>query len=480
VTACELRDAGLARRYLLQGLWLQRARPPAAQAVRPALEWALEIAAGGRPLPPVGFVADLGHTALGADPAAPAGPEPLAAAGLPAGLARTYEDHVLGKVYGDGTFERAAAALRRFRGRERARGLAFLIDQFRQRAEVGGVHLSPALLKGLLAEPGEQLLAEGWESLGQDGLLPLLPELYESLIAGTRRLAEVLGPEDVFELEHGTALDELGQRVALRQVLQMADRLESALPRHRPRPRGARREVPTRILEEDTYPVGGFASIATRGSVESLLHSQLAYMEDQERPDLFDVKFLRDELLYYARDENQFLRRRRTFVLAFFPDLAGARFKDAELPCQRIVLLLALVVAAVRRLAEWLSADALGFDLLFVADAEPGPLAPERALLQTLLREPIARGSVLLGGAASAAAADRHCALAARRSLVHALSLAAADRPLEAEGAEVTRLRLDGPRPAFACPDGPVALAEAEGPVEAWATALEALLRRWV
>ena len=30
-----------------------------------------------------------------------------------------------------------------------------------------------------------------------------------------------------------------------------------------------------------------------------------------ERPDLFDIKFLRDELLYYARDENRFLRRRQ-------------------------------------------------------------------------------------------------------------------------------------------------------------------------
>ena len=41
------------------------------------------------------------------------------------------------------------------------------------------------------------------------------------------------------------------------------------------------------------------------------------------------MKFLRDELLYYSRDENQFLRRRRTFVFALFPDLVDARFKDA-------------------------------------------------------------------------------------------------------------------------------------------------------
>ena len=156
----------------------------------------------------------------------------------------------------------------------------------------------------------------------------------------------MLGPEDVFELEHGTALAAFGQRVALRQVLRAAAEFEADLPRAPAAPPARRQEVPTRVLDEDTYPVGGFSSISTRGSVESLLHSQLAYMEPDDRPDLFDIKFLRDELLYYSRDENQFLRRRRTFVFALYPDLCHARFKDAELPCQRIVLLLALLVAA--------------------------------------------------------------------------------------------------------------------------------------
>ena len=144
----------------------------------------------------------------------------------------------------------------------------------------------------------------------------------------------MLAPEDVFELEHGTALAELGQRVALRQVLQAARRFEDALPARRVRPFAGRQEVPTHVLDEDTYPVGGFASISNRGSIESLLHSQLAYMEPESaaRPDLFDVKFLRDELLYYSRDENQFLRRRRTFVIVLAPDLVQARFKDADLP----------------------------------------------------------------------------------------------------------------------------------------------------
>src|ERR1700676_1675885 len=99
-----------------------------------------------------------------------------------------------------------------------------------------------------------------------------------------------------------------------------------------------------------------------------------------ERPDLFDVKFLRDELLYYSRDENQFLRRRRAFVFALYPDLTATRFKDPDLPYQRGVLLLALLTTAVRKLSEWLSTDALTFEVLFIGEGEDEPLAAERAL----------------------------------------------------------------------------------------------------
>src|SRR4051794_36271504 len=340
----ELRDLDAARQFVVQGLWLQRVTPPAAAGVRPALAWALEVAAGGQPLPPVGFVADLGHVLLGSDRDARPHRDAAGQPGLPGGLARTYEDLVLGKVYADWTVERAGDALRRYQGRDRARGVAFVVNQFRERAGFGGVLLSPAVLKALLDAPADEILSRGWDSLGR-GVQPLLVELYEGLIAAARRTAEVLGPEDVFELEHGTALHDLGQRLALRQVLQAANGLEAALPKHRVKPLARRMEVPTRILDEDTYPVGGFTSISTRGSVESLLHSQLAYMEpeDAERPDLFDIKFLRDELLYYSRDENQFLRRRRTFVFVLGPDLIATRFKDSDLPYQRGVLMLALV-----------------------------------------------------------------------------------------------------------------------------------------
>ena len=336
--------------------------------------------------------------------------------GWPARLARRYEDIVLGKLDADGSIARASDALSRYRGRDRDRGLAFVLDQLRRRAGLGGVLLNPAALKAALEVAPDELLATGWDSLDRDGPMPVLPALYEGWVAAVRDMHDALGPEDVFELEHGTALAAFSQRVGLRQVLQAAAEFEAVVATERPRAYARRHDVATRILDEDTYPVGGFSSISTRGSIESLLHSQLAYMEPGERPDLFDIKFVRDELLYYARDENQFFRRRRTFVFALYPDLALARVKDVELPRQRVVLALGLLVALLHRLTEWLSDEAIVFEFLFIRQGEAEPMAAERALMEMVLREAIANGTAVTDTVAEDQLASR-CVARARRSL---------------------------------------------------------------
>lgn len=481
MSTLELRDLEQARRFLLHGLWLQRVMPIGPTTVAPALEWVLEIAACGYPLPPVGFVADIGHLALGQEAGVRPSRDSIGSGAFPAGLARTYEDHVLGKIYADFHFERAADALRGYQGRDRARGLAFLVNQMRERWGFPGVHLSPGVVKGLGELAAEEALARGWESLSRDGLLPLLPELYQALIAATRRSADVLGPEDVFELEHRTALAELGQRVALRQVLQAADRLQTALPHHRVRPLAGRKEVPTRVLDEDTYPVGGYASLANRGSMESLLHSQLAYMEDKDRPDLFDIKYLRDELLYYARDENQFLRRRRTLVFALLPDLVRTRFKDAELPWQRCVLWLGLLVAAVRRLTEWLTEDSLLFEFCIVDQDKPDILAQEQELLEMVLREQIANGTVRLVRLPGTRELEELCRRRAQRSLCQCLVVTAEDNePFRSQDTIVNRLRISGAWPVLEADDDASPIPAGEEPMESWSAALERLLQVWV
>ncbi len=474
----ELRDLDVAKRYVLEGLWLQRAVKPSAATVRATLEWAMEVASSGHPLPPIGFIADVGHVALGAD-AEHRLKDSLHVPGWPPHLARTYEDHVLGKFYADWMFERAGDALRKYQGKDRTKGLAYVINQIRDRAGTGGVMLPPAVIRGLLTTNPDEVLASGWDGLMRDGPLNLQLQLYEELAAAGRRMNEVLAKEDIDALEDKSALGDMGQYVALRQIRQTTAKIETLLPARPVKPLLGRKEVPTRVHDEDQYPVGGYTSLANRGSVESLLHSQLAYMEN-ESPDLFDIKFVRDELFYYSRDENQFLRRRRAFVFVLFPDLLAARFKDPELSHQRIVMLQSAVLALIRRLTEWLSTDAIRFEVLFVQDGQKKPLAEEATLTELLLREPIERGDAVVEWLPDKAAVVAQLNRLARQAQVHCLAAATEPFEMEMENVVVTELVVGGPRPEIGDGDGVVAELEGEDALDVWQETVLRVLQLWV
>ncbi len=474
----EIRDLDEAKRYILDGLWLQRAVKPNAKNVKLILEWAMEIASGGNPLPPVGFVADVGIVAFGID-ADQRAKEPVAVPRWPAALSRSYEDHVLGKLYSDWTFERAGDALRKYKDTDRVRGLAYVVNQIRERAGIPGVMLPPAVIRALSTTNPEDVLNNSINGLEDRGPMPLLVQLYEALVSAGRRMAEVLAPEDVIAIEQGTALADMGQYVSHRQVLQITAKLESRLPARPVKPLVGRKEVPTRVLDEDQYPVGGYTSISTRGSIESLLHSQLAYMEN-ESPDLFDMKFVRDELFYYSRDENQFLRRRRAFVFAVFPDVVAARFKEPELPCQRIVLVQSMILALVRKLTDWLSTDAIRFELIFVQDGLKNPLEDEAALLKILLREHIERGDAEVMELPDRDAVVKRLQRLTRTAQVHCLAVATEPFEMDLDTVVVTEMIVPGPRPELGGGDGTVAALDGEDAFDVWQESLLRILQLWV
>lgn len=495
----ELRDLDAARRYILEGLWLQRAVRPTAATVKRALEWAIKIADDGHPLPPIGFVSDVGNVAFGVD-ADQRMKEAMPVPGWPPALGRSYEDHVLGKLYSDWTFERAGDALRKYKDGDRVRGLAYVVNQIRERCGLPGVLLSTAVIRALMTTGPDEVLQTGYDGLVRDGPSALLVTFYEAIVSAGRRMAEVLAPEDILALEQGTAIADMGEYVAHRQILQITAKLEAKLPARPVKPLVGRKEVPTRVLDEDQYPVGGYTSISTKGSIESLLHSQLAYMEP-ESPDLFDMKFVRDELFYYSRDENQFLRRRRAFVFVLFPDLIAARFKDPDLPCQRIVLVQSLVVALVRKLTDWLSTDAIRFEVLFVQDAGgKSPLEEEAKLLRLLLREPLERGDGLVAtgdraavakptpeqAAADAATVSKEAAMTylarlSRMAQVHCLAAATEPFAMEMDNVVITELVAGSARPELGDGDGVVGEVEStDDAFDLWQETALRVLQLWV
>ena len=476
----ELRDLEAARRFVAEGLWLQRAVKPNPATVKSTLEWAMEVAASGQPLPPVGFVGDLGHIALGAD-SEHRSKEAWHIPGWSPALIRMYEDHVLGKLYADAAFERAGDALKKYHDKDRVKGLAYVVNRMQVRANLPGVLLPPAVIRGLLRDRSDDVLGGAWERLMRDGPSPLLVTMYEQLVAAARRMNESLSRPDISALENRSALGDLGQRVALQQIEKNTIDLVAKLPTRPASPLPNRREVPTRVLDEDHYPVGGYTSISTKGSIESLLHSQLAYIEERDdEPDLFDVKFARDELFYYSRDENQFLRRRRAFAFVMHPDLVALRFKDAELPYQRIVMLQSAILAIVEKLTEWLSADAIRFEVLFVQDGEKKPLAEEATLMALLLRDPIARGDAAIEHVASSEQALERIRNLAHQAQVHAFVAATEPLEIDLEHAVITEVIVDGPRPQLSDGSNLAYTLDGEDALDVWRETVLRVLQLWV
>lgn len=470
----ELRNPEAARRHVLSGLWLSRTCAPGVETASRVIGWLQAIASEGHGIPPVGFLADLATLVLGSHDA----PPPIGARELPGvdlGLLRRYEDYCLGKLYSNLSFERASDAVLRYPAADRGRGLCYLTERLLSQIDFPGIALNPAALRSLQELPGEELLRQAWQSLSEFGLDETAAGQWTSLIDCVKDAGDLLGPADIFELERGTALAEFGQRLALRQVLKAAALLVEDLPLKRPRLVSRHRHAATQLLTEDAYPVGGFSSISTKGTIESLLHSQLVYLERGERPDLFDIKFVRDELLYYSRDENQFLRRRTTLLIVLSADLVTARAKDPSLPYQRIVLTLGLLLALAMRLREWLSDEALELHVI-LPSAGNKPLAAEQDLLQLLFGDQIETGTATV----ECAPVERLQAIAAahrKRSLVRTVFVSATEAPIPAGLDNAIRLLVATPQPHLDETGQAPFWSNEPGPT-AWAATLRELLER--
>lgn len=427
MAAAEPRGPQDMERWLCAGLALARQEGLDAEALATSVPWLLATLAETPTLPPPALVADLGRL-LSGQPLAPSLPVPDTLPRLRAAV-RAYDDHVLARLAAEPHLEPVSAALARLPEPLRARGVAFLVARILSRMGfTAGTSMSPAVARRVLERPPGELLSSGYISLREPGFaLEQLAQGYEALSTGARRASALLGDAEAFTLENLEHLQGKAQRLALEQAVEAAEALSRALP-----PRLRARSVstgpaPTALEDDAAFPQGGFSSVSNVGSLENLVTSELVYMEDEPTLDLFDVRYVEGELLYYTRDESLSVRRRRVVTFVLPPSLAEARVKDPGVRWQRAVLALGLVLCLVRRLSTWLGDQDLRFQVVFPWEGEgPHPLEAERGLCALLLREWLARGTAEIFTPRNSSEVLASAAEQAKRARVDVLLLDAA------------------------------------------------------
>jgi hypothetical protein len=386
----ELRAQADVTSWLAAGLGLRRvageAEDDAAAVTRSIVMCAEELAA----MPPPGVIADVAMLLGGARPQLPppqGGGEELRVA------LRAYDDDVLGRLVGTPRFDDVLAAYAHLPQTLRPQAIALVVGALCERAAFAGLSVNPATLRRALLRPREEREAMGRAELRSPAMAGRLAEAYRQLARGARQSRALVDDREVFAIDHLQVLGSFARRMAADHIAAAAEALARTLPRRLPGRRHQRGARDTQLADEDTYPAGGFTAITPGGSsanIENLVSSELVYMEDHGVVDLFTLRYVEGELLFYTRDDSVFRRHRHLITFLLGGDLDDARVKDPAVPWQRLVLGLGLLVAAVRWLTDQLGHEALAVRLSF----PPKLLAEERELISLLLEGEITSGIV--------------------------------------------------------------------------------------
>ncbi|MBX3470550.1 MAG: hypothetical protein KF878_27095 [Planctomycetes bacterium] len=482
----ELDAAGL-RAYVLGSLALRgSAHDDLGGRVQRALGWyrALAVRGAGQGVL-FSWVYDLGHLLIEGDTFAFRSQADLGAWSDDERAVRLeHENRLLNGVLRDPSARLAIEWLRQDASRDDL--VARVIELLLQPLVAAGGHarapaLDPVLLRELSPHGALDPRAESQrydEVVGQPGALLEAARSSLRRFFARRGTRPALGPDDLVEVEHWSAYKRAAQRLAGRRIAARA----ADFPRIDPKQVTVVEEadVETELPDSGYYPQGGFAELSTRGALENLVPTELVYMgedpfgaDPDPAVDLFAIRNLEAETLYFQRDSGQLRRTRRTVHVAVAPD-DGLRLQLRWHSDPLAVLVYALVVRLSEDLGKVFQHDAVRVEVHLLA--EPGHdarVTEDAELLRVLLRHEVARGAaavhVRTGGLDLRGLGER-----ARR--VYGVAVAAGDRrpaglpdapaPRPSDGVRPPRVivwQLGGERPQ-AAGELPVVHTTLEGP----------------
>jgi len=384
----ELRSQADVANWLAAGLCLRRVT---AEDDDTAVASAIIACASELPaMPPPGVIADIAVLLGGARPQTD---PPNAADDALRTALRAYDDDVLGRMVTTARFDDVLAAFAHLPTVKRPVAVALVVGALCERSGFKGISVSPASLRRALARPRDERDVAGKVELRTGPLAAKLADAYTQLARGARQSRNLVDDREVFQIDHLEVLANYSRRLAADHIAAAAEALQRSLPRRLPANAEKRGAQETQLADDNTYPAGGFTAITPGGSsanIENLVSSELVYMEDGEVVDLFTLRYVEGELLFYTRDDSVFRRHKHVITIGLGADLDDARVKDPDVPWQRLVLALGMIVAAIRWLTEQLGHEALQIRLSF----PPRLLVQERELVGLLLEGEITSGIV--------------------------------------------------------------------------------------
>ncbi|NCB38677.1 MAG: hypothetical protein EOM80_07900 [Erysipelotrichia bacterium] len=73
--------------------------------------------------------------------------------------------------------------------------------------------------------------------------------------------------------------------------------------------------IVARYGEPQVLPLGGYDELTNKGNISSIVPSELAYIDESMQFDLFDYKFIENQLTYFKRDSGAVFRIRRDIII---------------------------------------------------------------------------------------------------------------------------------------------------------------------
>lgn len=341
-------------------------------------------------IPPLNWVADLSTLVHERRPELR---QDKPALGIAAGALRLYEDLLFERIIHQPDVQRLLQAVRTYAEADRVLAAASAICRLTQNLDYRGPGISPSTLRRLRQQTADHRTDFGIEPSREAATL---------IWAFVERLQQSSGlvkAQDLYEAESGLALVSHTQRLLAVSSHQLLVQLNRELQRLRSQ-RSPQSQLPasrSATAESSARATGGYQSIGTRGRMESLLGSELAYAEEdaKQRPDLFDARLVRGETLFFQRDESLLQPIPPEFEIVWAPDiptLQGLSRGGAEAPA---VVQLLVLTAALGQAASHASGVVRRHGAsIVIPDSVQRTMADELHALRLLLRESLRRGTV--------------------------------------------------------------------------------------